>query len=227
MLAQAPPQSRRCNSGGGLASRLVVTGWGCRGAVGWGGSAVKTSRIVFALCAIGGLGCITALAQSYEGIVESPSAAAVGGLPEDAILRIVRTSGFHVVGRPVLRGKVYLVTAEKTAGGEGVQVVVDATTGTIYSSKPDAASGSNRFRPRQDAPGTPGEQATTPRIPGGGPPLPRPRPLDIATARPLHVPVIEPASPTMEPMSVSDLSRHPAAGTASQTTIMPPVTPLN
>src|SRR5215472_7996840 len=152
MLAQAPPQSRRCNSGGGLASRLVVTGWGCRGAVGWGGSAVKTSRIVFALCAIGGLGCITALAQSYEGIVESPSAAAVGGLPEDAILRIVRTSGFHVVGRPVLRGKVYLVTAEKT-GGEGVQVVIDATTGTIYSSKPDAAS--SRFRPRQDPSGTP------------------------------------------------------------------------
>ena len=185
---------------------------------------MKTSRIVFALCAIGGLGCITALAQSYEGIVESPSAAAVGGLPEDAILRIVRTSGFHVVGRPVLRGKVYLVTAEKTAGGEGVQVVVDATTGTIYSSKPDAASGSNRFRPRQDLAG---EQATTPRIPGAGPPLPRPRPLNIATARPLQVPVIEPASPTMEPMSVSDLSRHPAAGAASQTPIMPPVTPLN
>jgi hypothetical protein len=184
---------------------------------------VKTLRIVFALCAIGGLGCSTASAQSLEGIEEGPSAAAVGGLPEDAILRIVRTNGFHVVGRPVLRGKVYLVTAEKT-GGEGVQVVIDAATGTIYSSKPD---GSNRFRPRQDAPGTPGEQATTPRIPGVGPPLPRPRPLDIATARPLQVPVIEPASPTMEPMSVSDLSRHPAAGTTSQTPIMPPVTPLN
>jgi hypothetical protein len=187
---------------------------------------VKTLRILFALCAIGGLGCIGASAQSFEGIVESPAAAAVGGLPEDAILRIVRTNGFKAVGRPVLRGKVYLVTAEKT-GGEGVQVVIDATTGTIYSSKPDAASGPNRFRPRQDAPGAPGEQATTPRIPGSGPPLPRPRPLDIATARPLHVPVIEPASPTMEPMSVSDLSRHPAAGTASQTPIMPPVTPLN
>jgi hypothetical protein len=31
----------------------------------------------------------------------------------------------------------------------------------------------------------------------------------------------------MEPMSVSDLSRHQAVGTASQTPMMPPVTPLN
>src|SRR5215467_2177714 len=176
MLAQAPPQSRSCNSGGGQRHDLSLPG----GDVAWrrwiGRLAVKTSRIVFALCAIGGLGCVTALAQSFEGIVESPSGAAVGGLPEEAILRIVRTSGFHVVGRPVLRGKVYVVTAEKTAGGEGVQVVIDATTGTIYSSKPDAASGSNRFRPRQDLAG---EQATTPRILGAGPPLPRPRPLNI------------------------------------------------
>jgi hypothetical protein len=166
------------------------------------------TRIVATLAAIVSLGAATPALAQYR----APPAYS-GTLPPYEVLTIIRSMGFDPVGRPVLRGPVYVIQALDDVSIP-VRVVVDARSGNVVrvtesrpqtaymGVAPEAGFGPRRLPPETVPPGAvyhPYEDDLAP--PAAQAPLP-PRPK-VAARTPLPRPAPPQSKASVTPPAIS------------------------
>ena len=155
-----------------------------------------------------------------------PGAQAGGVLPPHEVLTSVRSMGLDPVGRPALRGRVYVLRAFDDTQFEK-RVVVDARSGAVLSVR-DAISSSPAYTPydprygRYDPPRPPASIAHAALPPDMEPLLDEP--LFPRSARVAPAPGREVRSAAVNPRTPSPKMR-PAAAAATQDAAAPPQSP--